>query len=115
MSPLTSSYGVMPVPAQLWPPHFLFLNKILTSFCCFAFVSQISLSAEEGLYWFHLMRAISRPHSAASWLNSRFFAVWVIMTAVTFSAMFITAWVRFVDMNTQLARMYVVASALELW
>ena len=40
------------------------------------YAAQASLNAEEGLYWYHLMRSVRSPHLAKPWIGSLpFYAV----------------------------------------
>ena len=80
------------------------------AFCC-----QISLNAEEGLYWFHLMRAVRQPKSAKSWLNSTFFLSWVAISVSVFVVMIGATYIHIKgDMIRQEARLFTTGGAIEL-
>jgi hypothetical protein len=79
-----------------------------------AFCAQVSLNAEEGLYWYHLMRAVRRPQAARSWLTSSFFFAWIIISVSAMVAEFGAGWIGYVDDDTQTARMFVCDGAIEL-
>ena len=95
-----------------------------------AYGLQVSMNAEEGLYWsvksvpltlrywstirYHLMRAVRRPKSAKSWLTSSFFITWIGITIVSFLTQYCVAWIGEPDMETQMARMFVSGGVIEL-
>lgn len=76
---------------------------------------QVALNAEEGLYWFHLMRAVRRPRSARSWLNSSFFVAWLIICVGTLTAQFCVMFINIPDETTRIARMYASLGVMEVW
>jgi hypothetical protein len=75
---------------------------------------QASLNAEEGLYWYHLMRAVRKPSSAGSWLGSYFFYAWIAISIVTTVAQCTVGWIHNTDPNVQLARELTCGGAIEL-
>ncbi|RSH92128.1 hypothetical protein EHS25_008543 [Saitozyma podzolica] len=107
-------YGARPYPSELFDAHWKSYNTPLTAFLSLAFCAQVSLNAEEGLYWYHLMRAVRRPQAARSWLTSSFFFAWIIISVSAMVAEFGAGWIGYVDDDTQTARMFVCAGAIEL-
>ena len=75
---------------------------------------QVSLNAEEGLYWFHLMRAVRQPRSARAWLNSSFFYFWVLISVSTLTAQMCVMFVNIPDENTRIARGYASLGVMEV-
>lgn len=59
------------------------------------------------------MRAINRPRSAGSWLNSNFFLAWVAITLSIYLMMFCSVWIRNSDVVVQMAREFAVAGLIE--
>ncbi|WWC70997.1 uncharacterized protein I206_104950 [Kwoniella pini CBS 10737] len=74
--------GAMPYPSMLFDQKYVDLNIPLMIIFNLAFSIQASLNAEEGLYWYHLMRAVRQPKSSRSWLTSAFFYAWIIISIV---------------------------------
>jgi hypothetical protein len=120
----------MPVPNQLWSQKFRKYNLPLTFWVncektlplypvslgspLVAFTLQVSLNAEEGLYWYHLMRAVRKPKSARAWLSSSFFYTWIVISIVCGAMQFAIAWISFEDMVVQSTRMYLGGGTIEL-
>jgi hypothetical protein len=75
---------------------------------------QISLNAEEGLYWYHLIRAVGSPKSAKAWLRSSFFLSWIAVTILAFTASFCAIFIGNPDHVSQMARQLVVGGIIEL-
>lgn len=80
-----------------------------------AFSLQTSLNAEEGLYWYHLMRAVRQPSSARSWLNSSFFYAWIVISIVSTALQSGIAWIHRgkLNMNRQMATVMAVDGIIE--
>jgi len=75
---------------------------------------QVSLNAEEGLYWYHLMTAVRKPSSSRSWLNSSFFAAWIVISVLTLIANQCSIWINIISEQQRAARIYSVLGAIEL-
>nr|XP_018262112.1 uncharacterized protein I303_05127 [Kwoniella dejecticola CBS 10117]OBR84270.1 hypothetical protein I303_05127 [Kwoniella dejecticola CBS 10117] len=75
-------FGAIPYPSMLFERKYLDLNIPFMIIFNLAFSIQASLNAEEGLYWYHLMRAVRQPKSSRSWLTSSFFYAWIIISIV---------------------------------
>jgi hypothetical protein len=75
---------------------------------------QVSLNAEEGLYWYHLMRAVRTPRSARSWVNSSFFTAWIVISIATFTAMQCAVWINIKGESDRAGKMYAVLGSIEL-
>ncbi|WWC86922.1 uncharacterized protein L201_001801 [Kwoniella dendrophila CBS 6074] len=105
--------GAIPVPTQLYSDHFKSFNNPLTIWVCISFSLHVSLNAEEGLYWYHLMRALHRPRSGKSWFRSPFFFSWLGISLIAPIAIICAGWINFKDMDTQMGRMFVVAGGIE--
>jgi hypothetical protein len=75
---------------------------------------QVSLNAEEGLYWYHLMSAVRKPRSSKSWLNSSFFLAWIVISIVTFVIPHCVIWIGVTTEVERAGKMYTVLGALEL-
>lgn len=97
----------MAVPWQLWEQQYLDMVSPLTgafagewsNISCQAILTQqaaycliVSLSAEESLYWFHLMGAVRSPGSSRSWLRSWHFSAWIALSLSSVILIFCTGW-----------------------
>ncbi|WRT64787.1 uncharacterized protein IL334_001721 [Kwoniella shivajii] len=105
--------GTMPVPTILYTEDYKALNTPLTVWVCISFSLQVSLNAEEGLYWWHLMRAIRRPKSGKSWFRSPFFFIWLLISIITPIGIIGTGWIGYEGMDTQMGRMFVAGGVIE--
>nr|XP_019047200.1 hypothetical protein I302_03807 [Kwoniella bestiolae CBS 10118]OCF26130.1 hypothetical protein I302_03807 [Kwoniella bestiolae CBS 10118] len=105
--------GPMPIPTQMYTDKYKDLNTPLTIWVCISFSLQVSLNAEEGLYWYHLMRALHRPRTGKSWFRSPFFFTWVGVSMITPIAIACTGWIGFESMDKQMGRMFVAGGAIE--
>ncbi len=63
---------------------------------------------------YHLMRAVRRPKSARSWLNSSFFIAWIVISVASFIIQFGVAWIHKNDLETQMTRMFTASGLIEL-
>lgn len=75
---------------------------------------QVALNAEEGLYWYHLMRAVRQPKSMSSWLGSGFFYAWIVISLVCAAVQCSVGWIGYQDSITQLARSLTCGGCIEL-
>jgi len=75
---------------------------------------QVSLNAEEGLYWYHLMTAVRKPRSSKSWLNSSFFIAWIVISIFTFVIPHCVIYIGVKSEVERAGKMYTVLGALEL-
>ncbi|WWC59274.1 uncharacterized protein I303_101824 [Kwoniella dejecticola CBS 10117] len=107
------SKGTMPVPTQLYNEHYRSFNTPLTIWVCISFSLQVSLNAEEGLYWYHLLRALHRPRTGKSWFRSPFFFTWLGISMITPIAIICTGWIGYEGMDSQMGRMFVAGGAIE--
>ncbi|KAE8542188.1 hypothetical protein D1P53_001673 [Cryptococcus gattii VGV] len=91
------------------------LNIPLTIIFNIAFSLQTSLNAEEGLYWYHLMRAVRQPKSARSWLTSSFFYAWIVISIVSTTLQCGIGWIHRgkLNMNRQMATVMAVDGIIE--
>lgn len=80
-----------------------------------AFSLQTSLNAEEGLYWYHLMRAVRQPKSARSWLTSSFFYAWIVISIVSTTLQCSIGWIHRgkLNMDRQMATVMAVDGIIE--
>nr|XP_019008507.1 uncharacterized protein I206_07066 [Kwoniella pini CBS 10737]OCF47288.1 hypothetical protein I206_07066 [Kwoniella pini CBS 10737] len=105
--------GTMPVPTQLYDDHYRSFNTPLTIWVCISFSLQVSLNAEEGLYWYHLMRALRRPRTGKSWFRSPFFFTWLGISMISPVVIIGTGWIGYESMDSQMGRMFVAGGAIE--
>lgn len=75
---------------------------------------QVSLNAEEGLYWYHLMQAVRKPRSARSWLNSNFFIAWIVISIVTLAIQICATQIKIPSEDIRAARQYASLGTMEL-
>jgi hypothetical protein len=75
---------------------------------------QVSLNAEEGLYWYHLMSAVRKPRNSKSWLNSSFFVAWIVISVVTLVIPNTVIWINVFSEVERASKMYTVLGSLEL-
>lgn len=118
--------GYYPVPYQVWEQKYLDMVSPLTG----AFASElptrqtelipaayclvVSLSAEECLYWFHLMGAVRSPGSSRSWLTSWHFYAWIGLSLMSVVIIFTTGWVGNPTPSEMEARSMTSGALLEL-
>ncbi|OCF58835.1 hypothetical protein L486_03325 [Kwoniella mangroviensis CBS 10435] len=105
--------GTMPIPTQMYTEEYKALNTPLTIWVCISFSLQVSLNAEEGLYWYHLMRALHRPRTGKSWFRSPFFFTWIGISMIAPIAIICTGWIGYESMDLQMGRMFVAGGAIE--
>ncbi|WWD18707.1 hypothetical protein CI109_103161 [Kwoniella shandongensis] len=108
--------GPMPVPPQMFEQKYRDLNTPLTIVFSLAVSLQSSLNAEEGLYWYSLMRAVRQPRSTQSWLKSYFFYAWIIISILCTALQCSLSWIHTgeVDLAHQLAVILTVDGAVEM-
>ncbi|RXK34815.1 hypothetical protein M231_07933 [Tremella mesenterica] len=108
-------YGAIPYPNQMYPHKYAKYQPMLNSWQLIAFCCQICLTVEEGLYWYHLMRAVRQPKSAKAWINSSFFVSWVASSIAVFVTMFGVTFIRTGgDFILQTSRTFTAASIIQL-
>ncbi|WWC88417.1 uncharacterized protein L201_003328 [Kwoniella dendrophila CBS 6074] len=107
--------GYMPVPSALFEQKYVDANVPLMVLFNWAFSIQASLNAEEGLYWYHLMRAVKKPKSSKSWLTSRFFYIWIIITVITTGLQSGISWLHTgkFDLDQQMVKTMMVHGIIE--
>nr|ODN88559.1 hypothetical protein L203_02563 [Cryptococcus depauperatus CBS 7841] len=86
--------GSMPYPPQLYTQKYHHINVVLMIAFNIAFSLQTSLNAEEGLYWYHLMKAVQQPKFPRSWFTSSFFYIWIVTTVVSTTLQCGMGWIR---------------------
>nr|KIR84257.1 hypothetical protein I308_05268 [Cryptococcus tetragattii IND107] len=108
-------YGAIPYPNEMFSRRYVKLNIPLTIIFNIAFSLQTSLNAEEGLYWYHLMRAVRQPKSARSWLTSTFFYAWIVISIVSTMLQCSIGWIHRgkLNMNRQMATVMAVDGIIE--
>ncbi|WVN89877.1 uncharacterized protein L203_105107 [Cryptococcus depauperatus CBS 7841] len=108
--------GAMPYPPQLYTQKYINLNIPFMIVFNFAFSLQTSLNAEEGLYWYHLMRAVRQPKSARSWLTSSFFYAWIVISIISTTLQCCIGWIHkgTLDLTHQLSVVLTVDGLVEL-
>ncbi|OCF45904.1 hypothetical protein I317_00392 [Kwoniella heveanensis CBS 569] len=107
-------YGAIPYPTAFYTEEYTKFNTPLTFWVCLSYSLQVSLNAEEGLYWWHLMRAVRLPKSSTKgFLASPFFYAWVLITILTPAAVVCAGWVGYENMDTQMGRMFVCGGIIE--
>ncbi|WVQ98039.1 hypothetical protein IAU59_005161 [Kwoniella sp. CBS 9459] len=108
-------YGAIPYPTAFYTEEYTKFNTPLTFWVCLSYSLQVSLNAEEGLYWWHLMRAVRLPKSRGTkgWFASPFFYSWIIITVLTPIAVVCAGWVGYRSMDTQMGRMFVCGGIIE--
>ncbi|WWD21474.1 hypothetical protein CI109_105960 [Kwoniella shandongensis] len=107
--------GAIPYPAQMYSEHWKVYTYPFTVFIIIAYSLQLSLTTEEGLYWFTLMRAVRSPKSAKGFMNSRLFWVWIIISLSAPVVVSLATWVGFDgDLDNQFARCAVTGGSIEL-
>ncbi|KIR70419.1 hypothetical protein I310_05665 [Cryptococcus deuterogattii CA1014] len=108
-------YGTIPYPTEMFSRRYVKLNIPLTIIFNIAFSLQTSLNAEEGLYWYHLMRAVRQPKSARSWLTSSFFYAWIVISIVSTTLQCGIGWIHRgkLNMNRQMATVMAVDGIIE--
>nr|XP_019045359.1 hypothetical protein I302_05748 [Kwoniella bestiolae CBS 10118]OCF24289.1 hypothetical protein I302_05748 [Kwoniella bestiolae CBS 10118] len=108
-------YGAMPYPPVLYEKKYVDLNLPYTIIFNLAFSIQASLNAEEGLYWYHLIRAVRQPKSSRSWLTSSFFYAWIIISVVCTACQSGLGWIHSgkLDLDVQMARIMTVHGCIE--
>lgn len=77
--------------------------------------AQASLNAEEGLYWYHLMRSVRSPHLAKPWIGSTPFYAWIGVSCLVLGIQVGLPW-AFYDpraLQTQLCVELVVGGIIE--
>ncbi|OCF37284.1 hypothetical protein I316_01193 [Kwoniella heveanensis BCC8398] len=107
--------GAIPYPSEMFEQKYVNLNVPLMIIFNVAFSIQASLNAEEGLYWYHLMRAVRQPKTARAWQSSSFFYAWIIITIVCTTLQSGVGWVfkRKLDLNDQMAKTMTVHGSIE--
>ncbi|EIW71285.1 hypothetical protein TREMEDRAFT_67671 [Tremella mesenterica DSM 1558] len=109
-------YGAIPYPNQMYPHKYAKYQPMLNSWQLIAFCCQICLTVEEGLYWYHLMRAVRQPKSAKAWINSSFFVSWVASSIAVFVTMFGVTFIRTGgDFILQTSRTAVLGATIVIW
>ncbi|WVF69827.1 hypothetical protein IAT40_004606 [Kwoniella sp. CBS 6097] len=107
-------YGAIPYPTAFYTEEYTRFNTPLTFWVCLSYSLQVSLNAEEGLYWWHLMRAVRLPKSGTKgWFASPFFYAWIVITILTPTAVVCAGWVGYKNMDTQMGRMFVCGGIIE--
>ncbi|OXC69956.1 hypothetical protein AYX13_01298 [Cryptococcus neoformans] len=111
----TEEYGAIPYPTEMFSQRYVSLSTVFTIIFNVAFSLQTSLNAEEGLYWYHLMRAVRQPKSARSWLSSSFFYAWIVISIVSTALQSGVAWIYRgrLNMNRQMATVMAVDGIIE--
>ena len=134
MSDLKHKYGYMEIPGigflsvppDLFTPNDMMATKVFDQAVTSKSLSsapnspsvavclQVSLNAEEGLYWYHLMSAVRKPRSSKSWLNSSFFFAWIIISIITIVIPHCVIWIGVKTEVERAGKMYTVLGSLEL-
>ncbi|WVQ73350.1 hypothetical protein IAR50_002918 [Cryptococcus sp. DSM 104548] len=113
----TEEYGAIPYPATVYTEQYRLLNTPLMIVFNIAFSLQTSLNAEEGLYWYHLMRAVRQPRSARSWLSSPYFCAWIVISIISTTLQCGVGWIHRgheLDLVHQMSVVMTVDGAVEL-
>lgn len=107
--------GARPFPSAFFPSPYDHYNAPLTVLLGVCYTLQASLNAEEGLYWYHLMRAVRRPQAAVPFLKSGYFYAWIILSVVVAAIQLSVPWIGH-DGNLllQLSKELLAGGALEL-
>ncbi|WVQ96324.1 hypothetical protein IAU59_003428 [Kwoniella sp. CBS 9459] len=107
--------GAIPYPSNMFEQKYTNLNMPLMIVFNIAFSIQASLNAEEGLYWYHLMRAVRQPKTARAWQRSSFFYAWIIISIICTALQSGVGWIfkRQLDLNDQMARTMTVHGCIE--
>ncbi|WRT68027.1 uncharacterized protein IL334_005002 [Kwoniella shivajii] len=107
--------GPLPFPSAMFDQKYVNLNIPYTIIFNLAFSIQASLNAEEGLYWYHLMRAVRQPKSSRSWLSSSFFYAWIIVSVICTVCQSAIGWIHKgnLDLDMQMAKTITVHGVME--
>ncbi|WWC96542.1 hypothetical protein V866_003410 [Kwoniella sp. B9012] len=108
-------YGAMPFPPAMYEQKYRDLNLPYTIIFNLAFSIQASLNAEEGLYWYHLIRAVRQPKSCRSWLTSSFFYAWIVISIICTVCQSGLGWIHSgeLDLDMQMSRIMTVHGCVE--
>nr|KIR44587.1 hypothetical protein I312_06217 [Cryptococcus bacillisporus CA1280] len=108
-------YGAMPYPNEMFSRRYVKLNIPLIIIFNIAFSLQTSLNAEEGFYWYHLMRAVRQPKSARSWRTSSFFYAWIVISIFSTTLQCSIGWIHRgkLNMNRQMATVMAIDGIIE--
>ncbi|KAK8847382.1 hypothetical protein IAR55_005240 [Kwoniella newhampshirensis] len=108
-------YGPMPYPSEGFPQHWKHYLQPFIVVMIVAYSFQQSLNAEEGLYWFHLMRAVRSPKSAKGFLRTKFLWTWIAISCTGFIVLCLTGWIGYHgETDKQFARIAVAGGTMEL-
>ena len=108
-------YGARPWPSALFPAPYDQFNPPLTVLLGLCYTLQASLNAEEGLYWYHLIRAVRRPHAATPWLGSWYFYAWIGVSVCVAAVQMTVPWVHHTgNLQVQLSKELITGGSLEL-
>ncbi|WVF68856.1 hypothetical protein IAT40_003629 [Kwoniella sp. CBS 6097] len=107
--------GAIPYPSEMFEQKYINLNMPLMIIFNIAFSIQASLNAEEGLYWYHLMRAVRQPKTARAWQRSSFFYAWIIISVVCTALQSGIGWIfkRKLNLNEQMSKTMTVHGCIE--
>lgn len=107
--------GARPWPSALFPVAYTGFNKPLTILLGLAYTLQASLNAEEGLFFYHLMRTVRRPAAAKPFLKSYFFYAWIVISLAVAAIQMSAPWMAYTgDLQTQLSTELLTGGLLEL-
>ncbi|KAK8858815.1 hypothetical protein IAR55_003045 [Kwoniella newhampshirensis] len=109
-------YGPIPVPPEMFAQKYVHLNIPLTIVFSIGFSLQSSLNAEEGLYWYSLMRAVRRPKLGRAWLKSSFFYAWIVISLICTFLQCSLCWIHkgHLDLGHQMAILMMVDGVVEM-
>ncbi|WVQ65330.1 uncharacterized protein L199_003506 [Kwoniella botswanensis] len=108
-------YGAMPFPPAMYEQKYRDLNLPYTIIFNLAFSIQASLNAEEGLYWYHLIRVVRQPKPCRSWLTSSFFYAWIVISIICTVCQSGLGWIHSgeLDLDMQMSRIMTVHGCVE--